>query len=52
MKREEPIVHAVTTKIVEPIVKVTTQHVKSIKIPLTYPCVICYSYEHHAPNCP
>jgi hypothetical protein len=51
-KKEEPIVHVVTTKVVEPVVEITTQHVKPIKIPLTYPLVICSSFKHHALDYP
>jgi hypothetical protein len=51
-KREKFIIHVVTTKVTEPVVEITTQCVKPIKIPLTYPCVICSISEHHAPDCP
>jgi hypothetical protein len=52
MKKEEHVVPIVHTKVVEPITEVTTQLIKPAKIPLWCPCVICYSFEHHTPNCP
>jgi hypothetical protein len=30
---------------------VNAQPVKLARVPLKYPCIICYSFEHHAPNC-
>jgi len=50
MKKEEHAVLIVHTKVVEPIIEVTTQPIKPAKIPLWCPCVICYSFEHHTPN--
>jgi hypothetical protein len=32
-------------------VEVTAQHVKPTKMPLRYPCIICFSFEHYAFNC-
>lgn len=49
-KTKQPITLVVPTKVVEPIAKVTTQHIKPTRVPLKYPCIIYSSYEHHAPN--
>jgi hypothetical protein len=38
-------------KVVELVVEGIAQPVKPTKMPLRYPCIICYSSEHHAPNC-
>jgi len=51
-KREEHVIHVVHIKVVELVSKVTTQLIKPIKVPLKYPCVIYFSFEHHAPDCP
>jgi hypothetical protein len=52
MKREKLAILVVPIKIVEPVVEVIAQPIKPTKVPLKYPCIICYSYEHHEPNCP
>ncbi len=49
-KIEKPWVPFVTTKVVKPIVEVTTQFVKA-RVPLKYPCIICSSFEHCALDC-
>jgi hypothetical protein len=33
-------------------VKMIAQPVKPTRMPLKYPCIICSSFEHHAPDCP
>jgi len=47
-KRKEPIILVVPTKIVESIVEVTTQPIKPTRVPLKYPCIICFSFKHRA----
>lgn len=47
-KRKEVIVPIIPTKVVKLIVEVTTQPSKPAKVPLRYPCIICYSFEHRA----
>jgi hypothetical protein len=49
-KREKHIVCIVLTKITKPITEVIAQLVKPTKVPLRYLCIICSSFEHHAPN--
>jgi hypothetical protein len=49
---EKLVVHVVLTKVVESVVEVITQLVESIIVPLKYPCIICSSSKHHAPDCP
>jgi hypothetical protein len=51
-KREEPLIPAVPTKIIEPVVKVTTQLFEPTTIPLRYPCIICFSFKHCGLDCP
>ncbi len=41
-KIEKPWIPFVSTKVVKPIVEVTTQFVKA-RVPLKYPCIICSS---------
>jgi hypothetical protein len=42
-KRKNPIMHVVPIKIVKLVIKVTAQHVKPSRVPLRYPCIICFS---------
>jgi hypothetical protein len=44
MKKEKPAIHVVPIKVVEPVAKVTTQHVKLTRMPLKYPCIIYFSF--------
>jgi hypothetical protein len=50
-KKKELTIHVVHTKVVELVDELTTQPVESTKVPLRYPCIICFSFEHHAPDC-
>jgi hypothetical protein len=52
MKREELVVPIISTKVTEPVVGVIAQLVKSAKVPLKYPCIICSIFEHRALDCP
>jgi hypothetical protein len=49
-KLEELVVPVVPTKVVELVAEVTTKLVKQTRVPLRYPCIICSSLEHHAPD--
>ncbi len=49
-KKKEPTTHVISTKVIESIVGVNAQHVKLTRVPLKYPCIICCSSKHHAPN--
>jgi hypothetical protein len=51
MKKQEHAIPIIPTKVVEPMVGITTQPVKLVKVPLTYPCIIYFSFEHHAFDC-
>jgi hypothetical protein len=33
------------------VVEIITQPIKPTRMPLRYPCIICSSFEHYAPNC-
>ncbi len=50
-KKEIHVIHVVPTKVTKPIVEIITQFVKPTKIPLTYPYIICSSFEHRALDC-
>jgi hypothetical protein len=50
--KEKVVVCVVPTKVVEPIIEITTQPTKPTRVPLRYPCIICFNFEHHAPNYP
>ncbi len=50
-KIEEPLVPFVSTNVAKPVVEVIAQLIK-VKMPLRYPCIICYNSKHCAPNCP
>jgi hypothetical protein len=52
IKKKKPTIHVVPIKVVEPIVKITTQPVKPTIVPLRYPCIIYSSSEHCAFDCP
>jgi hypothetical protein len=49
---KKPTIHVVPIKVVEPIVKITTQLVKPTIVPLRYPCIIYSSSENCAFDCP
>jgi hypothetical protein len=51
-KKEVPIVPTTIVMSTEPIARTKTQLVKSRKIPIHYPCIICYSVEHRYGECP
>jgi len=34
------------------VAKVIAQPIKLTRMPLRYPCIICFSFEHHAHDCP
>jgi hypothetical protein len=51
-KREELAALIVPTKVVKLVVEVTAQLVKPTRVPLRYPCYICFSSKHHAHDCP
>jgi hypothetical protein len=38
-------------KFTKPIAKTKTQLAKLVKIPICYPCIICYSVEHRYGEC-
>jgi hypothetical protein len=38
-------------KVAELVVEGIAQPVKPTRMPLKYLCIICSSFEHHAPNC-
>jgi len=48
--KEKNLQHVISTKVIESIVGDNAQHVKLTRVPLKYPCIICCSSEHHAPN--
>jgi hypothetical protein len=50
--KKKVVVHVVPTKVVESIVEVITQPTKPTRLPLRYPCIICFNSKHRAPNCP
>jgi hypothetical protein len=52
MKKEKLATHVVPIKVVESVVKVTAQHVKLTRVPLRYPCIICFNFEHCAHDYP
>jgi hypothetical protein len=45
-KREVQVVPTVIIKYMEPVIGIKTQPIKSGKIPIRYPCIICSSVEH------
>jgi hypothetical protein len=51
-KKEEPTIPIVPIKVIELVAKVFTQPAKLARMPLRYPCIICFNFEHHALNCP
>jgi hypothetical protein len=51
-RKKKLVTPVVPNKIVEPIAKVITQPVKPTRVPLRYPCIICFSFEHHSLDCP
>jgi hypothetical protein len=50
-KKEVPDVPIARIKSIEPIARIKTQLVKSIKIPIHYPSIICFSVEHKYGEC-
>jgi hypothetical protein len=50
-KKEESIVLIVSTKVAKSMAKMTAQLVKPTRVPFKYPCIICSSFEHYAPDC-
>jgi hypothetical protein len=46
--KEKHVIHFVPTKVVELIAKQIAQPIKPTRIPLKYPCMICFSSEHRA----
>jgi hypothetical protein len=51
-KREKPTILIVPTKVAEPVAEVIAQLVKPTIVPLRYPCIIYFSFEHCALDCP
>ncbi len=47
-KRKKLAIPIVPTKFIEPMAKITTQLLKPTKVPLKYPCIIYFNFEHHA----
>jgi hypothetical protein len=48
-KKEKLVIHVLyPLKVVKLVVKVIAQHVKLTRVPLRYPCIICFSFEHCA----
>jgi hypothetical protein len=50
-KREEPIIPIIPTKVVEPMAELIAQLVKPTIVPLRYPCIMYFSFEHRALDC-
>jgi hypothetical protein len=51
-KKEEPTILIVPTKVAKPVDEVIEQLIKPTIVPLRYPCIIYFSSEHHALDCP
>jgi hypothetical protein len=51
-KRKVPIVSIATIKFIEHVARTKTQPIKSRKIFVCYPCIICYSVKHIFGKCP
>jgi hypothetical protein len=51
-KREELVVLIVPTKIIELVIEVISQPIKLARIPLRYLCIICFSSQYYAFDCP
>jgi hypothetical protein len=51
-EREEPIVSIIPIKVAELVVEVIAQLIKPTIVPLRYPCIIYFSYEHCALDYP
>jgi hypothetical protein len=51
-KRDEPAVHVVPIKVVQPVIEVYAQPIKPTRMPLMYFCIIYFSFEHCALDCP
>jgi len=49
-KREEPTVPIIPIKVVEPMAEIIAL-VKLTIVPLRYPCIMYFSFEHHALDC-
>jgi len=50
-KREKLAIPIVPTKVVELVVEVIKKSIKPTRMPSRYPCIICSSSKHRAPNC-
>jgi hypothetical protein len=51
-KRDILIVLIAIVKSIKPIGGTKTQPIKSRKVPIHYPCIICFSVEHKSEKCP
>jgi hypothetical protein len=51
-KREVSIMPTITIKSIEPVIRTKTQPIKSGKILICYPYIICYNAEHRFRKCP
>jgi hypothetical protein len=50
-KKEEVIILVVPTNVAKLVANVIVQPVKLARVPLQYPCIICYSVKHHILDC-
>jgi len=51
-KRQVLVVLIAIVKSIELVAGIETQLVKSRKVPIRYPCIICFSVEHRFRECP